>query len=242
MIYLCMNVWGGKEIGLNIIWPVFGTFDEWAWEALWEHVAKKKRREFEELAYVLLWYEVRVKLCSEERETRNELDYGINFSHGSVAPVLPAPTPTTSSSPAFSGAELALPSETHAEPRAQRPLQKPPSRSRRFPRGNPAPVSGPDPAPRPPTLKYGEKEKKGKENEGWKNKPDRYTPVRALAKTRTPEGDLEEPGRDSGWDSWCESKNGPGGKKGEKKHSRKKFDSRAKQKLPKVNWNALENN
>lgn len=62
MIHYCMEVWGGKEIRSHLIWPIFGTFEEWACRAINTYVKSKKLLDEEERDYTKIWEGSEVRL------------------------------------------------------------------------------------------------------------------------------------------------------------------------------------
>lgn len=70
MIHFCMEKWGGREIGRYVVWPIFGTFETWTCESLFDHVAGRSPRDPEEIKYTDMWrhacsglYPVRALRC-----------------------------------------------------------------------------------------------------------------------------------------------------------------------------------
>lgn len=55
MIHFCTEIWGGKEIRSHLIWPMFGTYEEWTCRALNNYVNNKNPRDQEEKEYAKIW-------------------------------------------------------------------------------------------------------------------------------------------------------------------------------------------
>ncbi|RMC12536.1 hypothetical protein DUI87_10056 [Hirundo rustica rustica] len=60
MVHFCIEVWGGVEIRDHVIWPVFGTFEEWICKALVRYVGEKGT--VEEREYAGVWGRIDAKL------------------------------------------------------------------------------------------------------------------------------------------------------------------------------------
>ncbi|XP_051653816.1 uncharacterized protein LOC127475751 [Manacus candei] len=75
MVYYCIEVWGGRKIGDNTYWPMYGTFENWVCELLNWYVSDKRPFCPEESFYALIWLE-----ASENthlfplRERRRQMD------------------------------------------------------------------------------------------------------------------------------------------------------------------------
>lgn len=55
IIHYCIEIWGHKEIRRHWVWPVFGTFERWTCQNLYNHVAGKYPQDREEMDYARLW-------------------------------------------------------------------------------------------------------------------------------------------------------------------------------------------
>lgn len=55
MVHFCIEKWGGKEIRRYVVWPVFGTFEMWTCQTLYDHVVDQYPQDLEEIEYTGMW-------------------------------------------------------------------------------------------------------------------------------------------------------------------------------------------
>ncbi|XP_017584372.1 PREDICTED: uncharacterized protein LOC108445358 [Corvus brachyrhynchos] len=75
MIEFCTKIWGGKKIQKNVIWPVFGSDEDWVRQQLNLWVNSKSPLDPEESAYAAMWLEkpqVAMFPLNERKKERKE--------------------------------------------------------------------------------------------------------------------------------------------------------------------------
>lgn len=149
MIHYCTKIWGGKKIQKNVIWPIFGSDEEWVRQQLNFWVNDKRPFNPEESLYAKMWLEkpqttlfplneLNEKKRDKEREQDDTLLIPPPYVPPPSAPVIPPAAPIT---PGDTSSEQGSPAPVRRRTRSKRkqPQMYP---LREVPMGGPQPGVG----------------------------------------------------------------------------------------------------